>query len=69
MNDFDLAKGCILIILKAWKSLCKPTLLQQVQAGIKESSSVHGKAPLSEAAETSVLYVRFKAAASEVKLL
>ncbi|MCO5557959.1 hypothetical protein L7F22_011533 [Adiantum nelumboides] len=43
------------------------TAAQQVQAGIKESSSVHGKAALSEAAETSVLYVRFKAAANEIQ--
>eukprot|EP00250_Pteridium_aquilinum_P014593 c22082_g2_i1 orf=45-2297(-) len=42
---------------------------QQVQAGIKENSAVHGKAALSEAAETSVLYVRFKAAANEIKPL
>lgn len=42
---------------------------QQVQAGIKESASAHGKAALSEAAETSVLYVRFKAAANEIKPL
>ncbi|MCO5558008.1 hypothetical protein L7F22_011583 [Adiantum nelumboides] len=43
------------------------TAAQQVQAGIKESSSVHGKAALTEAAETSVLYVRFKAAANEIQ--
>ncbi|KAI5071033.1 hypothetical protein GOP47_0013284 [Adiantum capillus-veneris] len=45
------------------------TAAQQVQVGIKESATVHGKAGLSEAAETSVLYVRFKAAANEIKPL
>ncbi|KAH7331555.1 hypothetical protein KP509_20G040200 [Ceratopteris richardii] len=41
---------------------------QQVQAGVKESS-VNGKVVMSEAAETSILYVRFKAAANEIKPL
>lgn len=45
------------------------TASQQVQVGIKESASVHGKTALSEAAETSVLYVRFKAGANEIKPL
>lgn len=45
------------------------TASQQVQVGIKESSSAHGKTTLSEAAETSVLYVRFKAGANEIKPL
>lgn len=45
------------------------TASQQVQAGIKESAAMNGKAALPEAAETSVLYVRFKAAASEIKPL
>lgn len=45
------------------------TASQQVQVGIKESAAVHGKVTMSEAAETSVLYVRFKAAANEIKPL
>lgn len=45
------------------------TASQQVQAGIKESAAINGKAALSEAAETSILYVRFKAAANEIKPL
>lgn len=39
--------------------------LDQVQAAIR--SSAGSKASLSEAVEASVIYVRFKAAASEVK--
>lgn len=39
--------------------------LHQVQAAIR--SSAGSKASLSEAVEASVIYVRFKAAASEVK--
>ncbi|KAJ7558438.1 hypothetical protein O6H91_04G039200 [Diphasiastrum complanatum] len=39
------------------------------QLALKESSGVNGKMLLAEGAETSVLYVRFKAAASELKAL
>ncbi|CAM6095951.1 unnamed protein product [Calypogeia fissa] len=41
----------------------------QVQAAIKDSIGGNSKISLSEGAETSVLYVRFEAAASELKLL
>eukprot|EP00249_Psilotum_nudum_P016375 c25792_g1_i1 orf=138-2456(+) len=41
----------------------------QVQAAIKECVAVNGKPVLPEAMETSVLYIRFKAAASEMKPL
>ncbi|CAM6127701.1 unnamed protein product [Calypogeia fissa] len=41
----------------------------QVQAAIKDSTGGNSKISISEGAETSVLYVRFEAAASELKLL
>ncbi|OAE26098.1 hypothetical protein AXG93_4022s1100 [Marchantia polymorpha subsp. ruderalis] len=41
----------------------------QVQTAIKDSFGGNGRTSLSEGAETSVLYVRFKAAASELKII
>ncbi|CAM6126721.1 unnamed protein product [Calypogeia fissa] len=41
----------------------------QVQAAIKDNTGGNSKISLSEGAETSVLYVRFEAAATELKLL
>ncbi|KAL2628805.1 hypothetical protein R1flu_013491 [Riccia fluitans] len=41
----------------------------QVQTAIKDSIGGNNRTYLSEGAETSVLYVRFKAAASELKVL
>lgn len=55
---------CLHGLIQYWMALCLATVLHQVQAAI--GSSGGSKAAVSEGVEASVIYVRFKAAASEV---
>lgn len=55
---------CLHGLIQYWMALYLATVLHQVQAAI--GSSGGSKASVSEGVEASVIYVRFKAAASEV---